>query len=122
MKKIFCLLLFLMFLPFQSVAEEQQQCEISYDYWMCYQVGSINEEVVLVVSNIILSQDSVCSNSRVNKFQKIIKKVTEDRFVPAFSPRCEDYKSIKKAKEDFKDKVEIAKKRNLRIFHIKFSE
>jgi len=122
MKKILCLFAFLLLLPMQSIADDSEQCQLSYSYWLCYQVGSIEKDVVLVISNISLSSANTCSNEKEKEFMEKIKKETNDKFIPVFSPNCIDYQNIQEARKDLKKKIEIAKKRDLRVIFINFSK
>ena len=69
-----------------------------------------------------LSSANTCSNEKEKEFMEKIKKETNDKFIPVFSPNCIDYQNIQEARKDLKKKIEIAKKRDLRVIFINFSK
>ena len=117
MKKLLILLALLVFLPFRSQAEEQK----TESYWTCFQVGTMEVGIkesynTLAISDIYVSNGSYDKNAE--KFLKIIKKQTKDRFMPSFEPSCVENQNYGKIVKLWEDKIRTAMKRKFMVFHI----
>lgn len=131
MKKLLYLLCgLLLVMPLQSVAEEDS----NYSYWACYQVGTLESEVSLIMSSVFEgkvceysnTQQQVdtpwCGAEQVQRFVKGVNKKYNGQFTPLYLPYCRGFDNRRLAKRSVKKWEKRAKERKFRVEHIKISK